>query len=249
MRTAGDSLVGAVCWVHGPNPNRIPLLAYIYQDLGVSYEAMAVDTDLAVANSDDVIFFEGETEYYQELVVQTRMLFEVPYGSIGTEVARLSSDQQVQVAQTDSGVRRAVARTGVLIRSVEEYRWDYVLEQKQAVDDFVADVELAGPEFDLVRLIGMQSSTISLSSETASAHLAQLMMRDDSAFLALTPESLSAAGLGGLTIELIMQAVNAASHNWLELDNEGSETSARMTEACGALEKLRISTNRRLQHA
>lgn len=248
MRTSEGNLIGAVCWVHSPDPKHIPLLAYVYQDLGTSYEAMAVDTDPSMANSDDVIFFEGETAHYQALVIQTRMLFEVPYGTIGTEVTRLSSHQQVQVAQTDSGVRRAVARTGVLIRSVEEYRWDYVLEQKQAIDDFVADVELAGPEFDLVRLIGMQSLTNSNSSETASTHLAQLMMRDDSPLLSLTRESLREAGLGGLIIELLLQAQHVASRAWLDLEYGGATSSARFTEVLGALEDLRKSTSRRLQH-
>lgn len=151
---------GSIVWVHGPDPDSLPFMACVVYFGSVSdtssINAPAINTvhllmvhnDVYMATADDLIYWTADHGHNESLVVQTRLSAEcVPVQFIGITICTLSDEALREIHQMMEGTRRATYRTGVLVRSADDFRWDHVLEQKQQLDEFLESIDLQSIKF------------------------------------------------------------------------------------------------------
>ena len=240
-------VAGSVYWVFGPSAEVRPFLAYAASLEGSNVEMMMVSTDAALSSADDLLFRSTEHDYHSDLVVHTRLVFGAPLSALKVLVTTLTSTQQEEIRTTDSGIRRAVRRTGVLIRDTHEYRWDHVLELKNLVDEFVEAIDSTA-ETDLALSLFLTSQDIhSPVADAAMNFVADLLLRSDSHFLEINFDALNEAGLGGLVKEFMEGAQRIAGRKVFDVNATlENETMARTVEA---MEDSRDKARKALQDA
>jgi hypothetical protein len=151
---------GSIVWVHGPDPDSLPFMACIVYYGAVSdtssmhapiietVEIAMVHNDEYMATADDLIYWPKDHGHNESLVVQTRLSANcIPMQFIGNIICTLNAEALREIHQMMDGTRRATYRTGVLVRSENEFRWDFVLEQKQQLDEFLESIDWQSLKF------------------------------------------------------------------------------------------------------
>jgi hypothetical protein len=151
---------GSIVWVHGPDPDSLPFMACIVYYGAVSdtssmhapiietVEIAMVHNDEYMATADDLIYWPKDHGHNESLVVQTRLSAKcIPMQFIGNIICTLNAEALREIHQMMDGTRRATYRTGVLVRSENEFRWDFVLEQKQQLDEFLESIDWQSLKF------------------------------------------------------------------------------------------------------
>jgi hypothetical protein len=151
---------GSIVWVHGPDPDSLPFMACIvyygavsdtssiYAPLIETVEIAMVHNDEHMATADDLIYWPKDHGHNESLVVQTRLSAKcIPMQFIGNIICTLNAEALREIHQMMDGTRRTTYRTGVLVRSENEFRWDFVLEQKQQLDEFLESIDWQSLKF------------------------------------------------------------------------------------------------------
>jgi hypothetical protein len=209
-----NQLVGNVVWVHSPNIKRLPFMAYIASIDALTIECYLVHDDEYLATADDLIYWPEDHGHNTPLVIQPRLVAEFPIDYVGQIVTKLSPKSVKEISQIATGLRRATARTGVLVRSTDEFRWDYIVRQKEELDGFLSDVELweqDGLPNPLVLRVARQTDNASTSRD----QLAYLLRDADFSVLGVTEEALMELGVPGLAAEYIAVACRVAANQLL----------------------------------
>jgi hypothetical protein len=111
-------------------------------------EIAMVHNDEYMATADDLIYWPKDHGHNESLVVQTRLSANcIPMQFIGNIICTLNAEALREIHQMMDGTRRATYRTGVLVRSENEFRWDFVLEQKQQLDEFLESIDWQSLKF------------------------------------------------------------------------------------------------------
>lgn len=147
---------GKFWWVS--NEKSLPFLIYVLSEDLVKrcVYALPAHDEVDLASADDLVFqasdvlFSGSRHRDEldarDLVVMCRLPFELPDHYLGKNpFAKLTEGEQADVRETVHGERRAVHRTGVLIRSREDMRWDVVQEFTSLINE-VLDFDQAMSE-------------------------------------------------------------------------------------------------------
>jgi len=214
MNESIKQLVGHVVWVHSPNNKRLPFMVYVAAIDGSTIECYLVHDDEFLATADDLIYWPEDHGYNMSLVIQPRLVSDIPIEYLGQVVTKLSPKAIKEISQIASGFRRATDRTGVLIRSTDEFRWDHVVHQKEELDRFLSDVELweqNGVPNPLVLRVASQTDNASTSKD----QLANLLRDADFSVLGVTEDALKELGLPGLAAEYIAVACRVAANQLL----------------------------------
>lgn len=151
---------GSIVWVHGPDPDSLPFMACIvyygavsdtssmYAPIIETVEIAMVHNDEYMATADDLIYWPKDHGHNESLVVQTRLSAKcIPMQFIGNIICTLNAEALREIHQMMDGTRRTTYRTGVLVRSKNEFRWDFVLEQKQQLDEFLESIDWQSLKF------------------------------------------------------------------------------------------------------
>ena len=240
-------VAGSVYWVFGPSAEVRPFLAYAASLEGGDVEMMMVSTDAALSSADDLLFRSAEHDYHSDLVVHTRLVFGAPLSALKVLVTTLTSTQQEEIRTTDSGIRRAVRRTGVLIRDTDEYRWDHVLELKKLVDEFIETVA-AVPDIDLsLSLLIASEDKKSPVVDAATDYVADLLLKSDSHLFGMDFADLSKHGLGGHFREFLELAKKKAEERLLSLESPISFND--MQRPIAAIESMNRQAKKEALHA
>jgi hypothetical protein len=150
---------GSIVWMHNPNPDNLPFMACVLYTGSIlevtdqgspawtkTVEVAMVHNDEYMATADDLIYWPKDHGHHETLVVQTRLTasgIPVTYNKsivVGKTICKLNDEALKEIRQTIDGVRRATYRTGVLVRSESEFRWEFVIEQKQQLDDLLISI-------------------------------------------------------------------------------------------------------------
>jgi hypothetical protein len=209
-----NELTGHVVWVHSPNIKRLPFMAYIASIDVSTIECYLVHDDEYLATADDLIYWPEDHDHNTPLVIQPRLVAEFPVVYVGQMVTKLSPKSIKEISQIASGIRRATDRTGVLVRSTNEFRWDHIVSQKEELDGFLSEVELweqDGVPNPLLLRVARQLD----NSSTSKDHLAHLLRDADFSVLGVTEGALKELGVPGLAAEYIAAACRVAANQLL----------------------------------
>jgi len=141
---------GSIVWIHGPDPDSLPFMAYVVSVHDhQTVDLLMIHNEEYMATADDLIYWPEEHGHNMmkshggntTLVIQIRLCVDgVPIQYVGLTISELNEESRREVRQMMEGTRRPAYRTGVLVRSTDDFRWDYVLEQKQLIDEFFESI-------------------------------------------------------------------------------------------------------------
>jgi hypothetical protein len=214
MNITANKLTGSIVWVHGPNPKRLPLMMYVSSIDGSMVECYMVHEEEFLATADDLVYGIEHHSHHLPLVIQPRLSAEIPISFLGQVVTSLSASSIQEIALMVNGIRRTADRTGILIRSEEEFRWDNVMFQKRHLDAVLDEINEQSDELlqaDLV-LLGAQQGDI---AEIARQYLISLMKGGDWSLLNLTSSELQNLGLTSFAADFVAAAAAAAAKELL----------------------------------
>lgn len=217
--TSHNHLVGSVVWVHGPNHNHLPFMAYVATLSELTAECYMVHEEKFLATAEDLIYEPPSHDHHLPLVVQPRLSAEIPVLNLRSTIASFDAESMREISQMASGIRRTTSRTGVLVRSTSEFRWDNVIRQKIHLEKVLTDIESWNEENRIQSLI-VRSSNGDEQAQIARNYLMQLLRGGDWKLLNITKEKLAEVGLPGLSAEFIASAVQAITE---EMVNGSSE--------------------------
>lgn len=217
--TSHNHLVGSVVWVHGPNHNRLPFMAYVASLSELTAECYMVHEEKFLATSEDLIYEPSSHDHHLPLVVQPRLSAEIPVLNLRSTVTNFDDAAMREISQMASGIRRTTSRTGVLVRSTSEFRWDNVIRQKLHLEKVLTDIESWNEENGTHSLL-VRSGKGDEQSLIARNYLMTLLREGDWNLLDITSEKLTSAGLPGLAAEFIASAVQAITEEMVTGSSE-----------------------------
>jgi len=217
--TSHNHLVGSVVWVHGPNQNHLPFMAYVASLSELTAECYMVHEEKFLATAEDLIYEPSSHDHHLPLVVQPRLSAEIPVLNLRSTVTNFDDAAMREISQMASGIRRTTSRTGVLVRSTSEFRWDNVIRQKLHLEKVLTDIESWNEKNETHSLL-TRSGKGDEQSQIARKYLMQLLRESDWKLLNITKEKLAEVGFSGLSAEFIDSAVQAITE---EMVNGSSE--------------------------
>ena len=242
MNTSTSKIIGSVVWMHGPNPKRLPFMAYIASVHESLVECYMVHEEEFLATADDLVYDVDHHTHYLPLVIQPRLSAEIPISNIGQTVTYLDSSAVREISQMTSGVRRAAERTGILIRSEDEFRWDHVMFQKRHLDAVLDEIDDEG-ENPLQLSLLMTSLGQSDAADVALRYLITLMREGSWSLLNLSDTELRNLGIPGLAAEFIGAAATAAAGELLK-ESEGKDIDLSLDESIVIAMKSKFQNSR-----
>ncbi len=152
--TTARQFEGGFWWLEHDQP--FPFLVYVLHESpdDESVLVLPVHEDVDLASADDLVFDSDEFSCDRSLVVQCRLPFEAPDCFLSAKpFAWLTEHQQTEVLEHFDSERRVVYRTGVLIRTHDDLRWDLMMDQSERVNDFLSFVAEEPSELRLLRQV------------------------------------------------------------------------------------------------